>query len=123
MVSDGFAHPTIFEIETVMSILEFIDQACDVVVLEVGLGGREDATNVIENVLCTIFTSISMEHMQYLGESLSKIAYEKAGIIKQGIPVISYAQEEDALIVLEYESMKKEAELITFDPDHVKVTS
>lgn len=92
MCLDGFAHPTVFEIETAMAFLEFVDHKCDYVVLEVGLGGRYDATNVIQNVICAVITSISMDHMNFLGDSLEKITYEKAGIIKEGCKVVAYDQ-------------------------------
>ena len=96
MEQDGFSHPTTFEMETAMAFMEFVEKNVDVVILEVGLGGRLDATNVIQNVLCSVITSISMDHMQFLGNSLSKIAREKAGIIRSGVPVVSYDQPEEA---------------------------
>ncbi|MDO5292396.1 MAG: folylpolyglutamate synthase/dihydrofolate synthase family protein [bacterium] len=100
MVEEGLTSPTAFEIETVMAFLEFIEQKVDIVILEVGLGGRLDATNVINNVLVSIMTSISMDHMQFLGNTLTEIASEKAGIIKQGVPVVSYEQQEEAKKVI-----------------------
>lgn len=93
MVEKGLSHPTTFEIETAMSFMHFVNQNCDMVVLEVGLGGRLDATNVIKNVECCVITSISMDHMNYLGNTIEEIALEKAGIIKKGIPVVSYDQD------------------------------
>lgn len=96
MQKDGCPHPTAFEVETAMAFLYFRQIQCDVVVLEVGMGGRLDSTNVIATVILSVLTSISMDHMQYLGTSLEEIAYEKAGIIKPGIPVVSYDQPEEA---------------------------
>ncbi len=96
MKKEGLDCPTTFEIETAMAFLEFVEQNVDVVILEVGLGGRLDATNCINNVLLSVITSISMDRMQFLGETLSEIAREKAGIIKNGVPVVSYEQEEEA---------------------------
>lgn len=90
MQNEGLAHPTPFELETAMAFLEFADQACDIVVLEVGLGGRLDATNVIQNVECAVLTSISRDHMQFLGDTLEKITLEKAGIIKPACAVVAY---------------------------------
>ena len=101
MKQEGFAHPTIFEVETVMAMLEFVEKQCDIVILEVGLGGRLDATNVIQNVLCSVIASISMDHMQYLGDTIEKIASEKAGIIKDNTPVVSYPQVKEVREVLE----------------------
>jgi dihydrofolate synthase/folylpolyglutamate synthase len=101
MVEEGKAHPTPFEIETAMAFLEFQEQDCELVVLETGLGGRLDATNVIDTGVCQVFTAISRDHMQFLGEKLSQIAEEKAGIIKPGVPVVSWQQEPEAAAVLE----------------------
>lgn len=90
MVADGLSHPTMFEIETALSFLYFLDQKVDVVLLETGMGGRLDATNVVKKPIATIIASIGMDHMQFLGDTIEKIAEEKAGIIKAGCPVISY---------------------------------
>jgi dihydrofolate synthase/folylpolyglutamate synthase len=79
---------TFFEITTVAAYLAFTRHPGDILLLETGLGGRLDATNVIERPLATIITSISMDHMQHLGDTIEKIASEKAGIIKRGCPVI-----------------------------------
>ncbi|MHB8130596.1 MAG: bifunctional folylpolyglutamate synthase/dihydrofolate synthase [Mobilitalea sp.] len=101
MVRDGFAHPTCFEIETVMAILYFSWEQVDFAVIEVGLGGRLDATNVIKKPICSIITSISMDHMQFLGDTLELITREKAGIIKKGSPVITGNKNPEVLRVLE----------------------
>lgn len=90
MQEEGQEAPTPFEIETALSFLEFGEQGCDYVVLEVGLGGIEDATNVVENVELAVLTSISMDHMAVLGDSIEKIARAKAGIIKHGVDVVCY---------------------------------
>ena len=82
--------PSAFELETALGFLYFKDCHCDVVMLEVGMGGKRDATNCIPNSVCTVFTSISMDHMNVLGDSLSEIAQEKAGIIKQKGSVVAY---------------------------------
>ncbi len=97
MTMDGMAHPTEFEIITAIAFLIFVAAKCEFVVLEVGLGGRLDATNVIEKPLLSIITTIGYDHMEYLGESLSEITAEKCGIIKEGVPVVSaYEQKEEA---------------------------
>jgi dihydrofolate synthase / folylpolyglutamate synthase len=79
---------TYFEITTAAAFLLFSEVPADVVILEVGLGGRLDATNVIENPVACVITPISMDHVEYLGDTIEKIAMEKAGIIKAGVPVI-----------------------------------
>lgn len=90
MERKGKKLPTPFEIETVIGFLEFIESRCDIVILEVGMGGRTDATNVIKQAAVTVFTSISMDHTQFLGTTLSAIAEEKAGIIKPHGTVVAY---------------------------------
>lgn len=90
MEEAGEPLPTAFEIETAMAFLEFKDQKCDYVVLEVGLGGIEDATNVIETVELSVLTSISMDHMHILGDTIEEITEKKAGIIKPGVEVVCY---------------------------------
>lgn len=111
MVIDGLKHPSIFEIETVLAFLEFVEQDCNIVVLEVGLGGRLDATNIIKNTVCAVFTSISKDHTQYLGDTLEQIAYEKAGIMKANCMVVSYDQVEAVKHVLEKVAYQKQAKL------------
>ncbi len=116
MVSDGKVHPTIFEIETVMSFLYFIEENCDLVVLETGMGGLEDATNVITTTVIEVIASISMDHMQFLGDTLGKIAAQKAGIIKKDTTVVTTKQKDEA-----YESIRKKAdemnaEVVIADP-------
>ena len=85
--------PTLFEIETAMALLHFYRAGCDLVVLEAGLGGRGDATNVVKNTLVAVLTSISKDHMEYLGDTLEEIARDEAGIIKPGCIVVSAPQE------------------------------
>lgn len=86
---------TWFEIVTAMAFLYFADADLDIAVVEVGLGGRLDATNVIQPVV-SVITSLSLDHVQLLGDTLSKIAYEKGGIIKPGVPVVSAPQKAEA---------------------------
>ncbi|NLJ66155.1 MAG: bifunctional folylpolyglutamate synthase/dihydrofolate synthase [Clostridiales bacterium] len=92
MVASGRNHPTEFEIVTAIGFLYFARQEIDVAVVEVGLGGRFDATNVVDKPLLSVITSIGFDHMDILGSTLAEIAFEKAGIIKQGRPVVSYPQ-------------------------------
>lgn len=83
-------HPTEFEIVTAIAFVYFKEQKCDYVVLEVGLGGRLDATNIITSPLISVICSISLDHVQILGDTEEKIAFEKAGIIKEGCPCVAY---------------------------------
>lgn len=90
MKEENLEMPTAFEIETVIGFLEFLEQGCDYVLLEAGLGGREDATNIVKNVELAILTSISKDHMGVLGDTVAQIAQQKSGIIKHGIDVVCY---------------------------------
>lgn len=90
MEAEGCELPTAFEIETVIAFLFFLKKQVDIVILETGMGGREDATNVVTKPLCTVFASIGMDHMQFLGDTVEKIAYEKAGIMKAGNYAVGY---------------------------------
>lgn len=100
MKAEGLAHPTPFEIETAVAFLYFKMLQCDIVVLETGLGGSLDATNVINNTIASVFTSVSMDHMQFLGDTQELIAESKAGIIKKNCHVISTEQKPEAAAVL-----------------------
>lgn len=101
---------TTFEITTALGFLHFARQRVNVGVIEVGLGGRLDATNVVSPRV-SVITSLSYDHMAVLGDTLAKIAAEKAGIIKHGVPVVSAPQKQEALAVLETFSAKRHAEL------------
>ncbi len=101
--------PSQFEVWTAVAFCYFLEQNCDIVILETGLGGRFDATNVVEKPLCTVITRIAIDHVAYLGDNLSQIAYEKAGIIKQEVPLVTLQQEESAHIVLQNEAERKSA--------------
>ena len=100
MVERGMRHPTVFEVETALAFLWFYQKGCDIVLLETGMGGTTDATNLIRKPLCSVITPIGMDHMAFLGDSLAKIAEAKAGIIKEGCPVISAVQLPEAEHVL-----------------------
>ena len=101
MVEEGFPHPTPFEIETALGFLYFKEKKCDIVVLETGMGGLLDATNIVKNTLVAVLVSISMDHMQYLGNSLAEIAANKAGIIKPGCQVVTARQADEVMSVIE----------------------
>lgn len=101
METKGLKCPTVFEIETAIAFLYFRKKQCDLVVLETGLGGKEDATNIVKNTVAAVFTSISRDHMSILGNTLGEIAEKKAGIIKPGCIVVSAAQEPEVRRILE----------------------
>lgn len=100
MVREGKDSPTEFEVVTAVAFLYFAAHETDFVILEVGLGGRGDSTNVIEKPLISIITSISYDHMDRLGNTLAEIAAEKAGIIKAGVPVVSNVEQAEAAQVI-----------------------
>jgi dihydrofolate synthase/folylpolyglutamate synthase len=100
---------TVFEITTAAAFVLFARHPADVLLLEVGLGGRLDATNVIDRPLATIITPVSIDHTDFLGDSIDKIAGEKAGIIKRGVPVIVAAQQRDALAAIERQAARFKA--------------
>lgn len=89
--------PTAFEQETALAFWYFAKKGCELAILEAGLGGDMDATNIVTTTLCSIITSISMDHCRILGNKISEIAAHKAGIIKPGAPVICIEQKEDAM--------------------------
>ena len=92
LINDWDPHPTFFEITTALALIHFKERACEVIVLETGLGGRLDATNAVEPVV-SVITPIGYDHQAWLGNSLEEIAGEKAGIIKARVPVVSAPQE------------------------------
>jgi len=102
-------HLTLFEVVTVMTLKFFAEQNCDLVIWETGLGGRLDATNIV-TPLASVITNIAFDHEQWLGDTLAKIAFEKAGIIKSKIPVVT-AAEAEALAVIEQIAREKNAPL------------
>lgn len=111
MVADGGTHPTRFEIETALAFWYFLKKECDIVVLETGMGGETDATNLITTTEVAVLTSIAMDHMQFLGNTLSEIARKKAGILKSGCQVVALEQMEEATKVLCEEADKKGCKL------------
>ena len=102
--------PTFFEIMTALAFMHFVDKGVDIAIIETGLGGRLDSTNVIEPAVIGI-TSISIDHQNLLGENLSSIAKEKAGVMKRGVPVITVPQEPDAMRMLKREASTVRAPL------------
>lgn len=121
MAAEGFPHPTPFEAETAAAFLYFKEKACDIVVLETGMGGREDATNLIRNTRAAVLASVSMDHMQFLGKTLGEIAYQKAGIIKNRCYVISAKQEPEAMEAIAGEAAEKDCSLtVTGKADKIR---
>ncbi|ABO51062.1 FolC bifunctional protein [Desulforamulus reducens MI-1] len=110
MVQEGFEHPTEFEVSTALALLYFAREETDFVALEVGLGGAIDSTNVVKPKV-SVITNIAMDHMDYLGSTLVDIANVKAGIIKQGIPVVT-AAEGEALGVIRQRALVNNSKLI-----------
>lgn len=108
---------TFFEGITVAAFLAFSLKKADVLLLETGMGGRLDATNILNKVLCSIITPISFDHVDFLGKTLPKIAFEKAGIIKKNCPVIIARQKSSVLKTLENQAFEKKSKTIIFGQD------
>jgi dihydrofolate synthase/folylpolyglutamate synthase len=101
LVANGPEAITYFEITTAAAFVAFAETPADMTLLEVGLGGRLDATNVVDTPRLTVITPVDMDHQQFLGDTLADIAAEKAGIIKRGVPVVVGRQQDEALEVIE----------------------
>jgi dihydrofolate synthase/folylpolyglutamate synthase len=112
---NGEACPTFFEVVTVMALKYFAEQRCDLVVWETGLGGRLDATNIV-TPLCSVITNVQFDHQQWLGNTLPEIAREKAGIIKDRVPVITGAEDAGALQVITETAQRHHAPLTIVTP-------
>ncbi len=108
--------PTFFEYTTAMAFQHFADSGVEVAVLEVGLGGRFDATNVVMPMACAV-TTISIDHQEYLGTTLSSIAFEKAGIIKPGVPVVLGRLEDEAWRTIEQVARERQAPVFRLNED------
>lgn len=123
-VLDDSLKATEFEVVTAIGFLYFYRQKCDYVVLEVGMGGRFDATNVINPPEIAVITSISIDHAEYLGDTAEKIAFEKCGIIKHGTKTVSYCNNpKDADEVIKTACLERGVPLITGDKSQIKVIS
>ena len=120
IAAEGLPHPTAFEVETAVAFLYFLNKKCDIVVLETGLGGEQDATNIVNTTLVAAFSSISMDHMDILGDSLEQIAAVKSGIIKNNCYVISAKQSPEVLKVLRQAALQKKAKFFTADVTRAK---
>ena len=111
MVAEGLDSPTEFEIVTAIAFLYFKEKGADITVLEVGLGGSGDSTNVVKKPLACAITSISYDHMDRLGNTLAEIAADKAGIIKGGVPVVSNVPEREAAREIAKKAYEKDSKL------------
>ena len=114
LVANGTDAITYFEITTAAALLAFAETPADYTLLEVGLGGRLDATNVVDTPSLCVITPVDMDHQQYLGDTLGRIAGEKAGIIKRGVPVIVGRQHDDGLAVIEAQAARLSAPLYAY---------
>jgi len=132
LVEAGDYHPTYFEFLFLMGMVIFDEADVDLLVLETGLGGRLDATNSIVSPLACVITSISLDHVEYLGDTIEKIAGEKAGIIKPGVPVIFDGNQEEAEKVIKnrakelgcpyYEVKQASQKMTSYTPDGISFT-
>ncbi len=120
LVREGKPHPTRFEVETAAAFLWFFEEACDIALVEVGMGGETDATNLVEKPLVSVLTPISMDHMKFLGNSIREIAQVKAGIIKKGCPVVSACQKPEAMEVIAARCGQMNAALVQADASGVR---
>ncbi|HMM69242.1 folylpolyglutamate synthase/dihydrofolate synthase family protein [Gudongella oleilytica] len=121
MVSEGMEHPTTFEIVTALGFLYFKEAGVDYIVLEVGLGGRFDSTNIIEKSLASVIATIDYDHMDVLGTTLAEIAYQKAGIIKKDGLVVAYPQRDESRQVIKRVSEEIGSDYVEVDPDDIEV--
>lgn len=123
MIRDGLPHPTPFEIETAVAFLFFREEQCDLVLLEVGLGGSLDATNVIPAPVLAVLTSISVDHQAYLGNTLEEIAEKKAGIIKTGSRAVTTAQKPEVQNVIRKAASDRQVPLREADTESGRLLS
>jgi len=121
MVSEGYSYPTEFEIVTTMAFYYYWEQNVDFVALEVGLGGRYDATNIIKKSELSVITSISLDHVGILGDTVAKIAYEKGGIIKEDGLALVYDQSDEAKNVIKDICKEKNAKYIEVKFDDINI--
>ena len=120
LVAQGKAHPTRFEVETAAAFLWFYEEKCDIALLEVGMGGATDATNLIRKPLISVLTSISMDHIRFLGNSLAEIATVKSGIIKSQVSIVTMKQKPEAMEVIKRKAEEMQAELFLADATQVQ---
>ena len=117
ILQKGSPHPTEFEIYVAAAYYYFSQVPIDFLIMEVGLGGREDATNVINKPVLSVISQIGLDHTRFLGNTLKEIAYHKGGIIKKGVPVIVYPQEQESRKVLQNIASELHSPFFSFDPE------
>jgi len=113
--------PTVFELETALAYQYFAYSQCDFAVIECGMGGLNDATNITNSAVLSVFTSISMDHMAYLGNTLREIAKCKAGIIKKGIPAVMIEQDRQVMQAVGQAAKRQSSHVITVKKDNIGV--
>ncbi|MBQ4530650.1 MAG: bifunctional folylpolyglutamate synthase/dihydrofolate synthase [Lachnospiraceae bacterium] len=121
LLEQGYSHPTFFELLFALALMYFQKHNVEYVVLETGLGGRLDSTNVIEKPVITAITSISLDHTQYLGNSIEEIAAEKAGIIKKNVPVVIGINKESVVQEIEQVARERSAEILKIHKRDYKI--
>lgn len=123
MMEKGFCHPSYFEFLFYMAMDMFRKEEVDYVILETGIGGRLDTTNVIRHPLVSVITSISLDHTEYLGDTIEKIAAEKAGIIKKGVPLVFDGNDSQASCVIKRRAEELGVSFYEVDRQDYKITS
>ncbi|WP_077390890.1 bifunctional folylpolyglutamate synthase/dihydrofolate synthase [Mobilibacterium timonense] len=115
MLADGMKEPTIFEMVTAVAFIYFYRMKCDIVVLEVGMGGRLDATNIVPRPEVSVITGVAMDHMEFLGDTIADIAFEKAGIIRDGGVTVTASLVPEAMNVIRKTAEEKNSTLVEAD--------
>ena len=123
MVADGLASPTAFEVETAAAFYLFKKWKCDVMLIECGLGGRLDATNVIETDVLNVLASISRDHMETLGDTVEEITREKLGIVRDRTVLVTYPQEQDVMTEINNYCVEHQVKLIAADPEELVINA
>lgn len=121
MDKEGYAHPSFFEFLFIMAAVIFHKNNMEYAIYEVGLGGRLDATNILKNPALSVITSISLDHTEILGDTIGKIATEKAGIIKEHVPVIFYHSSEESTQIIKNVANSKHADLYMLSDEDIKL--
>lgn len=120
LTQEGFPHPTLFEVQTALAFWYFKEKKCDIVVLETGMGGELDATNVVKTTAAAVFAPVSPDHMGVLGNSLAEIARTKSGIVKPGCRAVTARQKPEVLEMIEERCRSENVALTVAEPDAVQ---
>lgn len=121
MLADGMKEPTIFEMVTAVAFIYFYRMKCDIVVLEVGMGGRLDATNIVPRPEVSVITGVAMDHMEFLGDTIAEIAFEKAGIIRDGGVTATAPLVPEAMNVIRKTADEKNSTLVEADLSGIRM--